>query len=46
MKIDNPGVSRVVIESLTPGTYEFVATSINTSGIESRSSNPVTKVVQ
>jgi len=46
MKIDNPGVSRVVVESLTPGTYEFVATSINTSGIESRFSNPVTTVVQ
>ena len=46
MKIDNPGVSRVVVESLIPGTYEFVATAINTSGIESHFSNPVTKVVQ
>ena len=46
MTIDNPGLTRMVIDSLTPGTYEFVATSINTSGMESRFSNPITKVVQ
>jgi hypothetical protein len=46
MKIDNPGLSRVVIESLAPGTYEFAATSINALGTESRLSNPVIKIVQ
>jgi hypothetical protein len=37
---------RVVIDNLTPGTYEFVTTSFNSEGVESRFSNAVTKVVQ
>jgi hypothetical protein len=35
-----------VIDNLSPGTYEFVATSFNTSGVESSYSAPATKVVQ
>lgn len=46
MNFDNPGLSRVVIDNLTPGTYEFVATSLNGAGIESRLSNAITKIVQ
>lgn len=34
-----------VVDNLAPGTYEFVATSFNTSGVESRYSAPATKVV-
>jgi len=45
-RIDNPSVTRFVVDNLTPGTYEFIATSINTSGVESRFSNAVTKIVQ
>ncbi len=45
VKIDNPGLTSYVVENLVPGTYEFVATSFNASGIESVYSNPATKVV-
>jgi hypothetical protein len=44
--INNASVTRFVVDNLTPGTYEFVATSVNTAGVESRFSNPVTRVVQ
>src|SRR6056297_44725 len=44
--IDNPGLNTYVVENLTPGTYEFVATSYNTSGVESDYSAPATKTVQ
>ena len=43
--IDNPGLSSYVVENLIPGTYVFVATSINASGMESVHSNSATKVV-
>jgi len=44
--INNPGLSTYVVDNLAPGSYEFVATSINSSGVESVYSNPATKVVQ
>lgn len=43
--IDNPSVTTYVVDNLSPGTYEFVATSYNTSGVESRYSGAATKVV-
>ena len=43
--IDNPGLSSYVVDNLVPGTYEFVATSINAAGVESTYSNTATKVV-
>jgi len=43
--IDNPGLSSYVVENLVPGTYEFVATSINALGVESVYSNSATKIV-
>jgi hypothetical protein len=43
--IDNPSVLTYVVENLAPGTYEFVATSFNTSGVESRYSGAATKVI-
>ncbi len=43
--IDNESVTTYVIDNLAPGTYEFVATSFNTSGVESAYSVPATKVV-
>ncbi len=44
--IDNPGITTYVVDNLEFGTYEFVATSFNTAGIESSYSNPATKTVQ
>lgn len=44
--IDTIGTTTYVVENLSPGTYEFVATAYNTSGIESRYSSPATKVLQ
>ena len=44
--INNPGISTYVVENLAPGTYYFVATAINRSGIESDYSNEVSRVVE
>jgi hypothetical protein len=43
--IDNPSMTTYVVENLSPGTYEFVTTSYNELGVESRYSGAVTKVV-
>jgi hypothetical protein len=43
--IDNESVTSYVVENLVPGTYEFVATSFSTSGVEGRYSAPDTRVV-
>ena len=43
--IDNESITTYVVENISPGTYEFVATSFNQDGVESRYSSPVTKVV-
>ena len=43
--IDNESVTSYVVENLAPGTYEFVATSFTTSGVEGRHSAPDTRVV-
>ena len=43
--IANPSVTTFVVENLGPGTYEFVATAFNTSGVESTFSNTATKIV-
>lgn len=43
--IDNPGIATYVVDDLTPNTYFFVATAINTQGIESDFSNVAIKVV-
>lgn len=43
--IDNAGMTTYVIDGLAAGTYEFVATSFNASGVESAYSNPVAKTL-
>ncbi len=43
--INNPGITTYVVEDLPPGTYEFVATSFNSAGMESVYSTPATKVI-
>lgn len=44
--LENPGLTTYVVENLAPGTYEFVATSYNSAGVESDYSAPATKTVQ
>lgn len=46
MRIDNPGLTTIVIEDLVPGTWEFAMTSFNADGVESRLSNAVTRFVE
>jgi hypothetical protein len=46
MKIDNPGLSTIVIDNLTAGTYEFAMTSFNVGGVESARSNTITRIVE
>jgi hypothetical protein len=43
--IDNESVTTYVLENIPVGTYNFVATSFNSAGIESTYSDPVRKVV-
>lgn len=43
--INDKDATTYVVDNLSSGTYEFVATSFNTSGVESRFSAPATKVV-
>ena len=45
VKIDNPGISSYVVDNLSAGTYEFVATSFNTAQVQSAYSNPATKTL-
>ncbi len=44
--VNNSGISTYVIENLAPGNYEFVSTSFNSSGVESRRSNPATITIE
>jgi hypothetical protein len=44
--IDNPSVSTYVVEQLSPATYHFVATSYNSTGVESWYSGEVERTVQ
>ena len=46
MKIDNPGLSTIVIDNLAAGTYEFAMTSFNLDGVESTRSNTITRIVE
>jgi hypothetical protein len=46
MKIDNPGLSTIVIDNLAAGTYEFAMTSFNVDGVESARSNTITRIVE
>jgi len=43
--INDKNATNYVVDNLSPGTYEFVATSFNASGVESSYSAPATRVV-
>ncbi len=45
MVINNASVTTIVVDNLSPGTYEFVSTAFNSSGIESEYSDIASKVV-
>ena len=45
VRIDNPGLTRYVVENLLPKTYYVVATAFNTSGVESSNSGVAVKTV-
>jgi hypothetical protein len=44
--LNNPGLSSYVVESLVPGTWFFVATALNASGVESSFSGSASKTIQ
>jgi hypothetical protein len=44
--VNNPGITTYVVDNLAPGTYEFVATALNSDGMESDFSNTATRTVQ
>jgi len=44
--INNPGIATYVVGSLTPATYYFVVTAVNTAGVESVLSNSASKTIQ
>lgn len=45
IRIDNSGLTTYVIANLAPDTYYFVATAVNSVGIESQYSNEIMKLV-
>ena len=45
VNIDTAGISTYVIDNLVPSTYYFVATAVNSAGVESRYSNEAMKEV-
>ena len=45
IRLDNPGLTAYVVESLEPGTYYFAATAFNSSGVESSFSGEIVRTV-
>jgi hypothetical protein len=45
ISIDNVGITTYVVDNLSPGTYYFAATAINSSGVESRFSGEAVKTL-
>jgi len=44
--IDNSGVTTYLVENLGPGTWNFVTTAYNSSGVESEFSNVASKTIE
>lgn len=40
--IENPTITRYALDAMAPGAYEFAITTVDTDGLESRRSTPVT----
>ncbi|MCZ6820478.1 MAG: putative Ig domain-containing protein [Calditrichaeota bacterium] len=45
VRVDNPGITSYVIDNLVPNTYFFVATAVNSAGVESSFTNETSKQV-
>jgi hypothetical protein len=45
IEIDNPGLTTYVVENLSPGTYYFVTTAVNSDDVESAFSNVSSKSI-
>lgn len=43
IELSNPSLTTYVVDNLTPDTWYFVATSLNSSGVESPPSSPVSR---
>ena len=43
--LNNPGLTAYVVENLVPGTYFFVVTALNSTGVESQFSNVASKTI-
>ena len=43
--INDAGLTTYVVDNLAPGTYQFVATAVNSAGEESRYSSPATRTL-
>jgi hypothetical protein len=43
--VDNPGLTSYVIDNLSPATWYFSMTSVNSSGVESQRSEAASKTV-
>ncbi|MFK8053406.1 MAG: putative Ig domain-containing protein [Woeseiaceae bacterium] len=46
LQVNDPSLTRLVVENLSPGTYYFVGVAITSNSVESEYSNEATKVVQ
>ena len=44
--LNNPGLATYVVGNLAPGTYYFVVTALNSSGVESQFSNMASKTIR
>ncbi|MGH8222871.1 MAG: fibronectin type III domain-containing protein [Woeseiaceae bacterium] len=45
IKLDNPGLTRYVVENLSPARWHFAMTSVNSAGRESRRTEIVSKII-
>jgi hypothetical protein len=43
--LNNPGLTSYVVTNLTPGTWYFTVTSLNSQGVESSFSNAASKTI-
>jgi len=44
--VNGPGITRIVVEDLTPATWHFALSSVTAAGIESTLSTTVSKLIQ
>ena len=45
IELNSPGITTVVVEDLTEGTWYFSMASVNSTGVESRPTGSVSKTI-